>query len=102
MSTGIYRVKSYPDPLELNLQAVVNHPGWVLGAKLQSFARAVRALRLSRLPSLWLCNLTVRLVLFPTLARLGEGCPSPEDTLLAVLGTLLEIAGTRLPSVGLV
>lgn len=32
----------------------------------------------------------------------GGGCPAPEDTLLAVLGALLEIAGTRVPSVGLV
>jgi hypothetical protein len=32
----------------------------------------------------------------------GRGCPAPEETLLAVLGTLLELAGTRLPSVGLV
>lgn len=32
------------DPLELELQVVVNHAVWVLGTKLGSFARAVSAL----------------------------------------------------------
>lgn len=66
------------DPLELDLQAIVNHPAWVLGAKLQSFARAVCALQMSHLSSLWLCHFSLRLVLLPTLARLEEGGVLPQ------------------------
>ena len=32
------------DPLELEFQASANHPVWVLGPRLRSFSRALRAL----------------------------------------------------------